>query len=43
MLRVAPGRRIDILIALGYLSDDRVREKRYKQLHRICNYNRNNG
>jgi nitroreductase len=40
LLRVPPGRRVQLLITLGYPADSRVREKRRKGLDRVRSYNR---
>jgi nitroreductase len=40
LLRVPPGRRIQMLITLGYPSDTAVPEKRRRSLDRVRSYNR---
>ena len=40
LLGVPPGRRVQILIALGYPADSQIREKRRKDLGRMRSYNR---
>jgi nitroreductase len=40
LLRVPPGRRIQILIALGYPAEAEIREKKRKALQRVRSYNR---
>jgi nitroreductase len=40
LLRVPPGRRVQIMITLGYPADARIREKRRKDLERVRSYNR---
>ncbi len=40
LLRVPPGRRIQILIALGYPAETEIREKKRKALQRVRSYNR---
>jgi nitroreductase len=43
LLRVPPGRRVQILIALGYPSEVEIRPKRRKSLERVRSYNRYRG
>jgi nitroreductase len=43
LLRVPPGRRVEILIALGYPAEPEIRAKRRKALERIRSYNRYGG
>jgi nitroreductase len=40
LLEVPPGRRVELLITLGYPADAEVREKKRKPLDRIRGYNR---
>jgi hypothetical protein len=40
LLGVPPGRRVQILIALGYPAAGQIREKRRKDLGRMRSYNR---
>jgi hypothetical protein len=40
---VPPGRRLQILIALGYPADAEIREKRRKAPERVRSYNRYGG
>jgi len=40
LLRVPPGRRVQILITLGYPADAQIRQKRRKDLGRVRSYNR---
>jgi nitroreductase len=40
LLRVPPGRRVQILITLGYPAETRIRDKRRKDLDRVRSYNR---
>ncbi len=42
-MRVPPGRRIQILIALGYPAEAEIREKKRKALQRVRSYNRYGG
>jgi nitroreductase len=43
LLGVPPGRRVQILIALGYPADAQIRPKRRKDLGRMRSYNRYGG
>jgi nitroreductase len=42
LLRVPPGRRVQILITLGYPADAQIREKRRKPVSQARSYNRYN-